>query len=59
MFESPHRFVDLLLAFIAFGLAGTVGIEAPEPFHTADALHFQALYRHLLNPIHAAQETED
>jgi len=59
MYESPQRFVDLLQAFIAFGLAGTVGIEAPEPFHTADALHFQALYRHLLNPIHAAQETED
>jgi deoxyribonuclease-4 len=46
--EADIRYRDLLQAFIDFGVAGTAGIEAPEPFHTADALTFQATYRRLL-----------
>lgn len=49
MLESPQRFTDLFELFVEYGVAGTVGVEAPEPFHTADALTFQALYRHLRN----------
>lgn len=46
--EADLRYRDLLQAFIDFGLAGTCAVEAPEPFHTADALVFQATYRRLL-----------
>lgn len=59
MYQSQQQFVDLFHAFISFGLAGSIAVEAPEPFHTADALHFQALYRHLLNPTHPNNETEE
>ncbi|MEO0564766.1 MAG: TIM barrel protein [Chloroflexota bacterium] len=45
--ECEQRYVDLFQAFVDYGVAGTIGIEAPEPFHTADALQLQALYRHL------------
>lgn len=45
MLESPQRFFDLFEVFVEYGLAGTVGVEAPHPFHTADALSFQGLYR--------------
>ncbi|MDX2139917.1 MAG: TIM barrel protein [Chloroflexota bacterium] len=46
--EADIRYRELLQAFIDFGVAGTAAIEAPEPFHTADALTFQATYRRLL-----------
>lgn len=45
--EADLRYRELLQAFIDFGVAGTVGVEAPEPFHTADALTLQATYRRL------------
>jgi deoxyribonuclease-4 len=45
--ESDLQYRDLLQAFVDFGVEGTVGIEAPEPFHTADCLIFQATYRRL------------
>lgn len=45
--EADLRYRELLQAFVDFGLQGTVGVEAPEPFHTADALTFQATYRRL------------
>jgi hypothetical protein len=38
----------LLQAFVDFGVEGTAAVEAPEPFHTADALTFQATYRRLI-----------
>lgn len=47
MLESQQAFETLFQTFIDYGVAGTVGVEAPHPFHTADALTFQALYRHL------------
>lgn len=46
--EADLRYRDLLQAFIDFGVAGTAGIEAPEPFHVSDALTFQATYRRLI-----------
>lgn len=45
--EADLRYRELLRAFVAFGVAGTAAIEAPEPFHVADALTFQATYRRL------------
>jgi deoxyribonuclease-4 len=45
--EADFRYRELLQAFLDFGVAGTAAIEAPEPFHTADALTFQATYRRL------------
>lgn len=46
--EADLRYRELLQAFVDFGVAGTVAVEAPEPFHTADALTFQATYRRLV-----------
>jgi deoxyribonuclease-4 len=46
MYQSVQRFPELFDLFVEYELAGTVGVEAPEPFHTADALTMQALYRH-------------
>jgi deoxyribonuclease IV len=45
--EADLRYRDLLQAWVDFGVAGTCGIEAPQPFHTADALTIQATYRRL------------
>jgi deoxyribonuclease-4 len=45
--EADLRYRDLLQAFLDFDVAGTVGVEAPIPFHTADALTLQATYRRL------------
>lgn len=45
--ESDLRYRELLQAFIDFGVEGTAAVEAPLPFHVADALTFQATYRRL------------
>lgn len=46
--EADLRYRELLQAFVDYGVAGAAAIEAPEPFHTADALTFQATYRRLI-----------
>lgn len=46
LYTCEQRYVDLMQTFVDYELAGTIGIEAPEPFHTADALTLQAIYRH-------------
>jgi deoxyribonuclease-4 len=45
--EADVNYRALLQAFIDFGVEGTVGVEAPLPFHVADALTLQATYRRL------------
>lgn len=45
--EADLHYRDLLQAFVDYGVAGTVGVEAPMPFHVADALTLQATYRRL------------
>jgi deoxyribonuclease-4 len=45
--EADLRYRELLQAFVDFGVEGTAAVEAPEPFHVADALTFQATYRRL------------
>jgi deoxyribonuclease-4 len=47
LIESDLHYRELVQAFVDFEVAGTAGVEAPEPFHTADALLFQATYRRL------------
>ncbi len=47
--EADLRYRALLQALIDCGAQGTVGVEAPEPFHVADALTLQATYRRLLD----------
>lgn len=47
--EADLKYRELLQAFIDYGVKGTAAIEAPLPFHTADALTFQATYRRLLD----------
>jgi deoxyribonuclease-4 len=46
--EADLAYRELLQAFVDYGVGGTVGVEAPQPFHTADALTLQATYRRLL-----------
>ena len=46
--EADLHYRALLQALINRGARGTVGVEAPEPFHVADALTLQATYRRLL-----------
>ncbi|MDZ4765854.1 MAG: TIM barrel protein [Chloroflexota bacterium] len=57
--EADLRYRDLLQAFLDFGVEGTAAIEAPEPFHTADALTFQATYRRLRDKDKPAAATEE
>lgn len=45
--EADLKYRELLQAFVDAGVEGTAGVEAPEPFHVADALTFQATYRRL------------
>jgi deoxyribonuclease-4 len=46
--EADLRYRDLLQALVDYEVKGTVAVEAPEPFHVADALTLQATYRRLL-----------
>lgn len=45
--EADLRYRDLLQAAIDCDVHGTIAVEAPEPFHDADALTLQATYRRL------------
>ena len=45
--EADFCYQALMQAFVDHGVRGTVGVEAPQPFHTADCLTFQATYRRL------------
>jgi deoxyribonuclease-4 len=55
--EADLRYRELLQALIDRGVQGTIGVEAPEPFHVADALTLQATYRRLLQ--NSATEDEN
>ncbi|GAB4549229.1 MAG: deoxyribonuclease IV [Anaerolineae bacterium] len=46
--ESDIAYRELLQALVDFECQGSIGVEAPEPFHVADALTLQATYRRLL-----------
>lgn len=46
--EADMQYRELMQALVDFGVAGSIAVEAPEPFHVADALTIQATYRRLL-----------
>lgn len=46
--EADLQYRELLQALIDFQAQGTIAVEAPGPFHDADALTLQATYRRLL-----------
>lgn len=56
--EADIHYRELLQAFIDFGVGGTCAVEAPLPFHTADALVVQATYRRLLKLQEGEEELE-
>jgi deoxyribonuclease IV len=43
--EADMEYRDLLQALADYNVAGSIAVEAPEPFHVADALTIQATYR--------------
>jgi deoxyribonuclease-4 len=45
--EADINYRELLQAFVDFDVRGSCAIEAPVPFHTADALTLQATYSRL------------
>ena len=47
--EADLHYRELLQAFVDFKVGGTAAVEAPIPFHVADALTFQATYRRLID----------
>ncbi len=57
--EADLHYRELLQAFVDFNVGGTVGVEAPTPFHTADALTFQATYRRLLDQKYPLKQLAD
>jgi deoxyribonuclease-4 len=46
--EADMKYRELLQALIDCDAKGTIAVEAPEPFHVADALTLQATYRRLV-----------
>jgi deoxyribonuclease-4 len=46
--EADLLYRELLQALVEYGVKGTVAVEAPDPFHVADALTLQATYRRLV-----------
>jgi deoxyribonuclease-4 len=46
--EADLRYRELLQAMVDVQVQGVIAVEAPEPFHIADALTLQATYRRLL-----------
>lgn len=57
--EADIHYRELLQAFIDFGVGGTAAVEAPMPFHVADALTMQATYRHLLKKDEPLEQLAD
>ncbi len=47
--EADMKYRELLQALIDVNAKGVIAVEAPEPFHVADALTLQATYRRLLD----------
>lgn len=47
--QADMQYRDLLQALVDYGAAGTIAVEAPEPFHVADCLTIQASYRQILD----------
>jgi deoxyribonuclease IV len=57
--EADMKYRELLQALIDFDVKGSIAVEAPEPFHVADALTIQATYRRLLKIKAGAADAEE
>jgi len=57
--EADFNYRALLQALIDFDVRGCIAVEAPEPFHVADALTLQATYRRLLSMQEKEEPEED
>ncbi len=57
--EADLHYRELLQAFVDFSVGGTAAVEAPIPFHAADALTFQATYRRLIDLKYPAKQVAD
>ncbi|WP_119072352.1 TIM barrel protein [Aggregatilinea lenta] len=57
--ETEYRYRDLLQAFLDYNVHGSVAVEAPMPFHVADALTLQATYRRLAEQQEVADPAGD
>ena len=47
--QADIHYRELLQAIVNYDAAGTIAIEAPQPFHVADCLTIQATYRQILD----------
>jgi deoxyribonuclease IV len=47
--EADMKYIELLQAFVDNGVEGTIGVEAPHPFHVADCLTLQATYTRMID----------
>lgn len=56
--EADMNYKALLQALIDHDAKGSIAVEAPDPFHVADALTLQATYRRLLAIKQGATEAE-
>lgn len=54
--EADLHYRDLLKAMIDYGVCGSIAVEAPLPFHVADALTLQATYRRLRDGITQSED---
>ncbi len=57
--EADLHYRELLQAFVDYDVWATCAVEAPQPFHTADALTLQATYRRLLETENEAGQSAD
>jgi deoxyribonuclease-4 len=57
--EADWCYRELMQALIDYKVSGTVAVEAPGPFHVADAMTLQATYRRLLDDIPAEELAEN
>lgn len=55
--EADMNYRELLQALIDMDAMGSIAVEAPDPFHVADALTIQATYRRLLALARGETET--
>jgi deoxyribonuclease-4 len=47
--EADLQYRDLIQVFVDNEVEGTIGVEAPDPFHVADCLTLQATHRRLVD----------
>lgn len=57
--EADMNYRALLQALIDFDAKGSIAVEAPDPFHVADAMTIQATYRRLAQIKQGKTGTED